>query len=64
MGIAVQELLANEFFKDFEVVAGRKGLYKEMQGILFLRHRTPLNGLRVRKWYCLQDMLLNKILDV
>lgn len=33
MGIAVQELLANEFFKDFEVVAGRKGLYKEMQGI-------------------------------
>ena len=36
MGIAVQELLANDFFKDFEVVAGRKGIYKEIQGITIL----------------------------
>lgn len=36
MGIAVQELLAMEYFKDFHVVAGRKGLYKEVQGITLL----------------------------
>ena len=36
MGIAVQELLANDFFRDFEVIAGRKGIYKEIQGITIL----------------------------
>lgn len=36
MGIVVQELLAMEYFKDFYVVAGRKGLYKEVQGITLL----------------------------
>ena len=36
MGIAVQELLANDFFRDFEVVAGRKGINKEIQGITIL----------------------------
>ncbi len=36
MGIAVKELLALEYFKDFYVVAGRKGLHKEIQGITML----------------------------
>ena len=36
MGIAVQELLANDYFREFEVVAGRKGVYKEIQGITIL----------------------------
>ncbi|MCD8019930.1 MAG: PucR family transcriptional regulator ligand-binding domain-containing protein, partial [Clostridiales bacterium] len=36
MGIAVQELLANEYFKDFHVIAGRKGLNKEIQGVTLL----------------------------
>ncbi|MBQ6388196.1 MAG: PucR family transcriptional regulator [Mogibacterium sp.] len=36
MGIAVRELLANDFFRDFEVIAGRKGIYKEIQGITIL----------------------------
>ena len=36
MGIAVQELLANDFFSEFEVIAGRKGTYKEIQGITIL----------------------------
>lgn len=36
MGIAVQELLANDFFRDFEVIAGKKGVYKEIQGIAVL----------------------------
>lgn len=36
MGIAVQELLANDFFKDYEVIAGHKGLNKEIQGITVL----------------------------
>lgn len=33
MGITIQELLALEFFRDFYVVAGRKGLSKEIQGV-------------------------------
>ena len=36
MGIAVKELLALDYFKDFYVVAGRKGVYKEIQGITML----------------------------
>ncbi len=36
MGIAVKELLAMEYFKDFRVVAGRKGLSKEIQGVTIL----------------------------
>lgn len=33
MGITIQELLALEFFREFYVVAGRKGLSKEIQGV-------------------------------
>jgi purine catabolism regulator len=36
MGIAVQELIANDYFRDFEVIAGKKGIYKEIQGITIL----------------------------
>lgn len=36
MGIAIQELLALEFFKDFHVIAGIKGLKKEIQGVTVL----------------------------
>lgn len=32
MGIAIGDLLMNDFFKDFEVVAGKKGLNREIQG--------------------------------
>lgn len=33
MGIAIQELLSQEYFKDFYVLAGAKGLHREIQGI-------------------------------
>lgn len=33
MGIAIQELLSQEYFKDFYVLAGAKGLGREIQGI-------------------------------
>lgn len=33
MGIAISELLSLEYFKDFKVVAGRRGLHREIQGI-------------------------------
>ena len=33
MGISIQEILSAEFFKDFEIIAGRKGIHKEVQGI-------------------------------
>lgn len=36
MGIAVSELLKMEYFKDFHVLAGKKGLHKEIQGITVL----------------------------
>lgn len=36
MGIAIRELLALEYFKNFEVIAGYRGLSKEIQGITCL----------------------------
>jgi len=33
MGIALYQLLAQEFFKDFYVIAGKKGVSKEVQGV-------------------------------
>lgn len=33
MGISVGELLGTEFFKDFQVIAGKKGLNREIQGV-------------------------------
>lgn len=36
MGIAIGDLLENDFFKDFEVVAGHKGLNREIQGFAVL----------------------------
>ena len=43
MGIAIRELLALEFFKDFEVIAGRKGLDKEIQGLTVLEAPDAFN---------------------
>ena len=36
MGIALYQLLAQEFFKDFHVVAGRKGLSRAVQGVAIM----------------------------
>ena len=36
MGISVGELLSVEFFKDFQVIAGKKGLNQEIQGVTFM----------------------------
>lgn len=36
MGISVGELLSQEFFRDFQVIAGRRGLNREIQGVTFL----------------------------
>ena len=36
MGITVGELLNLEFFKDFQVIAGKKGLNREIQGVTIL----------------------------
>lgn len=33
MGIALYQLLAQEYFKDFRVIAGHKGLSREVQGV-------------------------------
>ena len=33
MGIALYQLLAQEYFKDFHVVTGQKGLSREVQGV-------------------------------
>ncbi|MCI8638080.1 MAG: PucR family transcriptional regulator [Coprococcus sp.] len=49
MGIAVRELLALEYFKDFEVVAGRGGVHKEIQGISCLEAPDAFNWVRGRE---------------
>ncbi len=33
MGISIQDLLTLEYFKEFYVVAGRRGIHKEVQGV-------------------------------
>ena len=33
MGITVRDLLSGEYFKDFKVIAGKKGLNREIQGV-------------------------------
>ena len=53
MGITVQELLANDFFREFEVVAGRKGMYKEIQGI------TTLDAPDGFKWTKGKEMIMS-----
>lgn len=52
MGIAIQELLAMEYFKDFQVVAGRKGLQREVQGI------TVLEAPDEYRWTCGRELVL------
>lgn len=46
MGIAVRELLTLEYFKDFYVVAGRRGLHKEIQGVTLLEAPDALHWAR------------------
>lgn len=53
MGIAVQELLANDYFRDFEVIAGRKGINKEIQGI------TALEAPDGFKWTKGKEMIMS-----
>ena len=36
MGITVSELLSTEFFRDFRVIAGHRGLNREIQGVTFI----------------------------
>ena len=36
MGISIGELLSVEFFRDFQVIAGKKGLSREIQGVTIL----------------------------
>ena len=36
MGISVRELLLNDEFKDFKLIAGKAGLEREVQGLTFL----------------------------
>lgn len=36
MGIALYQLLAQEYFKDFHVIAGQKGLSREVQGVAIM----------------------------
>lgn len=52
MGIAIQELLAMEYFKDFQVIAGKKGLQREIQGI------TVLESPDEYRWTCGKELVL------
>ena len=36
MGISIGELLSLDFFRDFQVIAGKKGLNREVQGVSIL----------------------------
>jgi purine catabolism regulator len=53
MGIALQELLDLECFKDFQVVAGKNGLQREVQGI------TVLEAPDAYQWACGKELVLS-----
>lgn len=44
MGISVGDLLSMDFFKDFHVIAGHKGLNREIQGVSFLEVPEGIAG--------------------
>ena len=52
MGIAIQELLSQEYFKDFYVLAGAKGLHREIQGITVSLDKREGTGTFIRVRYC------------
>lgn len=53
MGIAMKELLALEYFKDFHVIAGQKGLNKEIQGV------TVVDAPDGYCWTCGKELVLS-----
>lgn len=60
MGIAIQELLSQDYFKDFYVLAGAKGLHREIQGITVMEARMHFTGQKGRNWYFHQGTLLQR----
>ena len=36
MGLAISEIMSSEYFKDFKILAGHKGIHKQIQGIAIL----------------------------
>lgn len=48
MGISIKTLLEHEFFKDFHIVAGSKGIQKEVQGIAVMDAPDAIVGRKER----------------
>lgn len=53
MGIAISELMKMEYFKDFYILAGKKGLHKEVQGV------TVLEAPDAFKWSRGKELILS-----
>ena len=60
MGIAIQELLSQDYFKDFYVLAGAKGLHREIQGITVMEAPDAFHWTKGRNWYFHQGTLLQR----
>ena len=60
MGIAIQELLSQEYFKDFTFWRGQRDCTVRSRGSQLWRHRMHFTGQKGRNWYFHQGTLLQR----
>lgn len=60
MGIAIQELLSQDYFKDFYVLAGAKGLHREIQGITVMEAPDAFHWTKGKELVLSQGTLLQR----
>lgn len=60
MGIRIRDILENEYFRRFEVIAGRAGLDRQFQGFAFLDAPDSLQWLRSREFVITSGYALSR----
>lgn len=60
MGIAIQELLSQDYFKEFYVLAGAKGLHREIQGITVMEAPDAFHWTKGKELVFHQGTLLQR----
>lgn len=64
MGISVRELLLNDYFKDFKLIAGHAGIKKEFQGLTFLEAPDAFRWSQGGEIVCSSGYIISKYEDV
>ncbi len=64
MGISVRELLLNDEFKDFKLIAGKDGLDREVQGLTFLEAPDGFKWSKGGELVCSSGYIISKYKNV